>query len=138
MEHSLCLKRRWEQRRQQRPLVRYCLEKEVALLLQRLGGVRFKSTVSTEARRRMAQRIRIGILSIFLLELARDYLPPILFNPFLKMLAAIRSECVQSAAAVTISWDYKEQNLGSETVHRSRALSKNINPYDGGRECPES
>uniref|UniRef100_A0A8D8J666 Nuclear pore complex protein Nup205 n=1 Tax=Culex pipiens TaxID=7175 RepID=A0A8D8J666_CULPI len=93
------------------------------------------------------------------IRLAGELLPPILFIPYLKMLAGLSSS-PQSArnafnllkqgsgggiggAAATISWDHffnslfryyqnlrQEQNPGSETVYRSRALSRNINPQE--------
>ncbi|EAT37498.1 AAEL010526-PA [Aedes aegypti] len=91
------------------------------------------------------------------IRLAGELLPPILFIPYLKMLAGL-SSCPQSArnafnllkqgggasgSMATISWDHffnslfryyqnlrQEQNPGSETVYRNRALSRNINPQE--------
>ncbi|XP_055585632.1 nuclear pore complex protein Nup205-like [Uranotaenia lowii] len=93
------------------------------------------------------------------IRLAGELLPPILFIPYLKMLAGLSSS-PQSArnafnllkqggggtaggASATISWDHffnslfryyqnlrQEQNPGSETVYRNRALSRNINPQE--------
>ncbi|XP_065083337.1 nuclear pore complex protein Nup205 [Ochlerotatus camptorhynchus] len=91
------------------------------------------------------------------IRLAGELLPPILFIPYLKMLAGL-SSCPQSArnafnllkqgggasgSMATISWDHffnslfryyqnlrQEQNPGSETVYRNRALSRNISPQE--------
>ncbi|XP_055523518.1 nuclear pore complex protein Nup205 [Wyeomyia smithii] len=91
------------------------------------------------------------------IRLAGELLPPILFIPYLKMLAGLSSSSQSarnafnllkqgggaSGASATISWDHffnslfryyqnlrQEQNPGSETVYRNRALSRNINPQE--------
>ncbi|XP_055616153.1 nuclear pore complex protein Nup205 [Toxorhynchites rutilus septentrionalis] len=90
------------------------------------------------------------------IRLAGELLPPILFIPYLKMLSGLSSSPQSarnafnllkqggaSGASATISWDHffnslfryyqnlrQEQNPGSETVYRNRAMSRNINPQE--------
>ncbi|XP_058819266.1 nuclear pore complex protein Nup205 [Topomyia yanbarensis] len=91
------------------------------------------------------------------IRLAGELLPPTLFIPYLKMLSGLSSSPQSarnafnllkqgggpSGASATISWDHffnslfryyqnlrQEQNPGSETVYRNRALSRNINPQE--------
>ena len=91
------------------------------------------------------------------IRLAGELLPPMLFVPYLKMLSGL-STSPQSArnafnllkqgggvgsGSGTISWDHffsslaryyanlrQEQNPGTETVYRNRAMSRNINPQE--------
>lgn len=88
------------------------------------------------------------------IRLAGELLPPILFVPYLKMLAGLSSNPESARNAfnllkqgsgtsgnTTISWDHffnsfakyyanlrQEQNPGTETIYRSRALNRSISP----------
>lgn len=89
-------------------------------------------------------------------RLAGELLPPILFVPYLKMLAGLSSNPESSRNAfnllkqgsgssgnTTISWDHffnsfakyyanlrQEQNPGTETIYRSLALNRSISPEE--------
>ncbi|XP_055844433.1 nuclear pore complex protein Nup205 [Episyrphus balteatus] len=90
------------------------------------------------------------------IRLAGELLPPILFVPYLKMLAGL-SSCGQSArntfnllkqgsglsGSATLSWEHffsslaryysnlrQEQCPGSETIYRNRVLNRSINPQE--------
>uniref|UniRef100_A0A336MB53 CSON014651 protein n=1 Tax=Culicoides sonorensis TaxID=179676 RepID=A0A336MB53_CULSO len=90
------------------------------------------------------------------IRLAGELLPPILFVPYLKMLAGLSSNPESARNAfnllkqgsgtsgnTTISWDHffnsfskyyanlrQEQNPGTETIYRSRALNRSISPEE--------
>ncbi|GAB0093387.1 Nuclear pore complex protein Nup205 [Sergentomyia squamirostris] len=103
------------------------------------------------------QRSSTRSVSLFkFIRLAGELLPPLLFVPYLKMLAGL-SSCEQSArntfnllkqgstisGRTAITWDHffnsftqyytnlrQEQNPSVDTVYRNRALSRNISPQE--------